>query len=160
MRNVSSYLVLLLVCSWMFFCSEVDAQEITVTGSWTLYIDSGDLQGGAGSDFNPTYESAVDQIGIEIKGKKTKDWRVDVSKVDSYWDSRLLLYVRRTSDGIGSGSISGGTSYQEVTDVDQEFFRGGKNRKNIDVQLMIDGVTVEIPTDTYTTTVYYTVIGL
>ena len=136
------------------------AQEITVTGSWTETIDVTDLQGGPGTDLVDTYESATDQIEVEIKGKKTKDWRVDVSKVDTNWHTDLVLSVKRTADGIGSGGISGGTSYQEVTSIDSEFFRGGKNRKNVTVQLRLSNMSANVPTDTYTTTVYYTVVGI
>jgi len=154
------YIMLFILLSFIGFKQGAQAQTITVTGNWSLIIGLSDLQGGAGSDFNPTYESAVDQIIIDIQGKKTTNWRVDVSKDDITWDSRMLLYVRRTSDGTGPGSISGGLTYQQITEVDQEFFRGGKNRQNIHVQLKLDGITVGIPTGTYTTTVYYTVIEI
>ncbi len=153
-------LKILLLISFIGFVQNIQAPEITVTGSWALTIGIGDLQGGPGSDFNSTYESAVDQIIIDIKGKKVADWRVYVSKVDITWDNRMLLYVRITDPGTGPGSLSGGSTYQQITDTDQEFFSGGKNRQNIEAQLQLDGMTVEIPQNTYTTTVYYTVIEI
>ena len=153
-------LKILLLISFMGFAQNTHAQEITVTGSWSLTIGLGDMQGGAGSDFNPTYESAADQINIDIKGKKIADWRVYVSKGDITWDNRMLLYVRITDPGTGPGSLSGGSTYQQITDTDQEFFSGGKNRQNIEVQLQLDGMTVEIPQGIYTTTVYYTVMEI
>jgi hypothetical protein len=85
---------------------------------------------------------------------------VDVKKSDTNWHANFQLYVRRTSDGSGSGSISGGTSYQEITDTDQSFFNGTLDRSNITGQLELTGVTVQIPVDTYTTTVYYTVVEI
>ena len=133
---------------------------ITVTGSWMLTISTGDLQGGAGSDLNPTYESATDQIIIDIGSGKNDYWRVDVSKIDFNWDSQMLLSVKRTSDGSGGGFISGGTNYLLITDTDQEFFNGFKKIDDIAIQLQLDGISLEIPEDTYSTTVYYTIYKL
>lgn len=160
--NALKKIFLILCISFLFlvFNIKAQAQEITVTGSWSLTIGLGDMQGGAGSDFNPTYESAADQISIDIKGKKVADWRVYVSKVDITWDNRMLLYVRITDPGTGPGSLSGGSTYQQITDTDQEFFSGGKNRQDIKAQLQLDDMTVEIPQNTYITTVYYTVIEI
>jgi hypothetical protein len=134
------------------------AVSISVTGSWFETIDETDLVGGAGSELKSTYESAADQISIDLLGAGQKGWRVDVRKVDTDWHAALGLYVRRTSDGVGKGQIAGGTSYQQVTDTYQEFFRGDHNRRNINVQLMLDGVSAELPCGNYLTTVYYTVV--
>lgn len=133
------------------------AQVITVTGSWDVTIDETDLQGGAGSDLNSTYTSAVNQLDIAIKGKKIKSWRVDVSKADVYWHALMELWIQRTGDGIGSGGIWEGLEYQEIMNGDEEFFYGGKNRKNVPIQLQLRGMTVQIPYDTYTTTIWFTV---
>lgn len=134
------------------------AVSIGVTGSWFETIDETDLVGGAGSDLRSTYESAADQVSIDLLGAGKKGWRVDVRKVDTDWHADLGLYVRRTSDGSGNGQIAGGTSYQQVTDTYQEFFRGDGNRRNVNVQLMLDGVSAELPCGNYLTTVYYTVV--
>lgn len=134
------------------------AGNLTLTGSWSETIDALDLQAGAGSDLIDTYESASNEISIQIVSPA--NWRVDVRKSDITWHSNFQLYVRRTSDGTGGGSISGGTTYQEVTDTDQSFFTGNKNRNSVDVQLRLTGVSIQIPPGTYTTTVYYTVVDL
>ena len=139
-------------------CLNIHAQDITVTGSWSETIDGTDLQFGAGSDLVDTYESQSDQIIIDVTGAIGKSWRVDVSKVDGNWHGNFHLYVRRTSDGTGSGSITGGTAYQEVTDTDQIFFEGSLDRPDVNVQLKLEGVSIQVPPDTYSTTVYYTVI--
>ena len=136
------------------------SQEITVTGEWSLAVDELDLTSGPGSDFGGTYESAANQLEIDIKGKKTTDWRVLVRKIDGNWYSGFILSVRITDTGSGPGSLIGGQTYQIITDSDQEFFRGGKNRNNIEAQLRVQGVTVSASPDVYTTTVYYTVEAL
>lgn len=137
------------------------AITITITGSWTKIIDETDLQGPPGSDLTYSYESSTNEIIIDIGNCGSKDsWGVDVKKLDGNWHSNFYLYVKRTSDGSGApGSKTlGGTSYQEVTDIDQAFFTGKGIRTGIAVQLKLDGVSVQIPIDTYTTTIYYTVI--
>jgi hypothetical protein len=144
---------------FVIFCSHIRAQDITVTGSWSETIDGSDLQSGAGSDLIDTYESQSDQIIIDITGAGMDSWRVDVSKVDGNWHGNFQLYVRRTSDGIGVGPINGGTTYQEVTDTDQSFFDSQQSRTDIHVQLKLEGVSIQIPPDTYSTTVYYTVVN-
>lgn len=134
------------------------AIRIRVSGSWAEYIDEADLQGPPGSDLISSYESASDQIEIDIRQTRS-NWSVDVRKVDTNWHSGLHLYVKRTSDGSGApgGSISSGTSYQEVTDTYQAFFSGYRQRSYINIQLRVDGVSIQIPPGTYDTTVYYTV---
>ena len=130
------------------------AVSISVTGSWFESIDATDLTGGAGSDLPSAYESAADQVSIQVVGAGNSDWCVDIHKVDTDWHGDLGLHVRRTSDGSGQGRISGGTSYQQVSDTHQEFFSGDHNRKNISVQLMLDGVSADLPCGDYLTTVY------
>ena len=134
------------------------AVSIGVTGDWFETIDAADLSGGAGSDLVSTHESSADQVSIDIGDAPTQSWRVDVRKVDTDWHGDLSLYVRRTSDGSGSGSIAGGTSYQQLTSTYQEFFSGGLDRSGIAVQLMLDGVSATMPCGSYLTTVYYTVV--
>jgi hypothetical protein len=134
------------------------AVSIRVSGSWFETVDETDLVGGAGSQLRSTIESAADQVSITLLGAGNSGWRVDVRKVDTDWHGDLGLYVRRTSDGSGSGQIAGGTSYQQVTDTYQEFFRGRKNRRDANVQLMLDGLSAELPCGNYLTTVYYTVV--
>ena len=131
--------------------------EVTVTGNWVETIDVIDLQGGAGSALNDTYESAVDQVVIDIKGKKVSDWILYVKRIDNTWNSDFRLSVRRTDDGIGSGPLIGGSTYQEITTTDKEFFRGGKNRRDIDAQLKLNLLADVVDTGIYDTTVMYTV---
>ena len=148
----------ILALIFILLYSEIYAQNIIVTGSWFLTIDTSYLQSGAGSDLTNPFESASAEIEIENKILNKKYWRVDVKKMDNNWHSNFNLYIRRTTDGTGKGWISGGTNYQEITDVDQSYFNGYSNRRNIGNQLKLDNVSVQIPSDTYTTTVYYTVI--
>jgi len=133
------------------------AISITVTGTWSELIDGMDLQGPPGSDLNNTYESSTTAIDIGITGAGSRPWRVNVRKVDILWPTSFTLYVRRTSDGSGSGSISGGNEYKEVIGVDNLFFSGNENRQGIKVQLKLSGVSAQIPLGNYLTTIIYTI---
>jgi len=131
---------------------------ITVTGTWIETIDQSDLAGGPGSDLASTYESPADQKTIDITSTDGHQWRADIRKIDTNWHSGCHLFVRRTTDGSGTGWIDGGTSYQEITDTYQSFFWGEEDRSGIHAQERLTGVSVQVPSDTYTTTVYYTVV--
>lgn len=136
-----------------------------ITGRWTIgNIDALSLTGGAGSDFVGSLESAINQIDISIT--KTTDpiahpWRMDIKRLDTIWAPGFRLYVRRTADGLGDGTIAGGTVYQEITEVDQSFFSGTGDRTKIELQLKLDGVQVaNMHVESYSTTIYYTVTEL
>lgn len=159
MKNTVRHIVLLLLFLLIFTGGICWAADIKSIGSWSETIDSLDLQAGPGSDLIGTYESASNQIKINVESTN-EYWRVDVRKSDTNWHSNFQLSVRRTSDGTGNSPVSGGTSYQEITDIDQSFFNGHRQRTDIDVQLKLTGISIQIPPDTYTTTVNYTVVEI
>lgn len=136
------------------------AISITAAGFWADIIDETDLVGGPGSNLIDTHESAADQVSIDITGTTgdSDAWRVDVKRLDTAWHADLHLHVQRTSGGSGSGSISGGASYQEIGDTYQSFFSGNGDRTGIDLQLKMTGVSVAVPAATYSSTVYYTIV--
>lgn len=134
------------------------AGDIYATGGWTRTIDASDLTAGAGSDLAASYESASDATDLETS--VAGNYRVDVRRNVGSWDGALSLYVKRTSDGTGSGSVSGGTAYQEVTITSQEFFTGSLSRTDVHVQYQVDGLSIDVDPDTYATMVSYTITDL
>ena len=153
-RYLLSALLPLLLCSGVCW-----AIVITVTGNWAETIDASDLQAGPGSDLFGTYESASN-VGVIDISSTAGNWALNVGKANTNWHANFHLYVKRTSNGSGSGTITGGTAYQEITDSDLPFFNGSDDRSGINVQLKLDGVAIQVPPDTYTTTVWYTVYDL
>lgn len=137
--------------------SIVFALSITVTGSWNETINEADLTGGAGTDLTSTYESAADEVSIDVGDTGATSWKVEQSRVDSNWHANFTLSIKRTADGTGEGTINGGQVYTEVDTTDKNFYTGQKNRMNVKCQLKLEGVSIQIPPDTYTTTIYYTV---
>jgi len=146
----------LVAAASLVYCALCWGITIAVTGSWSETIDASDLAAGAGSDLLSTYESPVDAMSIDISAT-AGNWGLDVKRIDSNWHGSLYLYAQRTSDGTGSGTITGGESYTEVTTTDQSFFSGNDDRSNVTVQLKLTGVSIQVPIDVYTTSIYYTV---
>ena len=119
-----------------------------------------DLVGGAGTDYANPFESDVDVVTMSISktATPTNGWRIDVRKTDTNWDPNLLLYVKRSSDGTGTGTITGGTVYQEITSTDTQLFTGEDDRSKVGLQYQIGGFSVNnVKVDTYETTIYITV---
>lgn len=150
-----------LVCLIVFISvmTVTHALDLLVTGSWSLSIDSTDLVSGAGSNLTAQYESATDQVTVDIFNSAGggDTWRVDISKSDISWNGSLLVYCKRTSSGSG-GSVAGGTTYLEVTDIDQQFFTGSDNVAGIGFQYKLDNVSVSIPPAVYSTSIVFTVV--
>ena len=139
-----------------------DAISIVVTGVWAEIVDKTDLQGEPGSSLHSTYESAADEVVIDITGTSgsSDNWRVDVRRSDTKWHEDLVLWVRRTGDGNGDGAISDGTIYQQVTTTDTELFSGSGDRTTIDIQEKLTGVSTQMLADDYATTLTYTVVDI
>lgn len=140
---------------------DLPAISINVLGGWSLVIDSGDVIAGAGGDLTSQYLSNADAITINVADAidDSDNWQIQVRKEDTLWHAALTLSILRTSDGAGTGTISGGNSlFLDLTAVDQFFFDGAGNRSIVDLQLRLSGVSVLIPSDNYSTVIYYTVI--
>jgi hypothetical protein len=134
------------------------AADITITGSWSRVIGAGDLTGGPGSNLTATYSSAANQIMMGVTSGAGLRWRVDVLRIDAQWHANFVLSIRRTSNGGGTGTIAGGTTYLQITTTSQTFVTGSGSRTGIALQERLGGVSVSIPVATYTTTIQYTVV--
>ena len=155
-------------CLLILTCPIQAQIQITVTGDWNFSIPSSDITE-AGSDLTGVYSSNSDEVLIDVfqailaDNNKDHYWRVDISKTDVDWDNNLVLYARRTTDGVPMVSIAkiaGGTSYQEITNLDTYFFRGVRSILDINVQYQIKGATLTLPAKTYSTVISYTVTQL
>jgi len=136
---------------------------VTVTGSWSETINESDLTAGPGSNLASEHQSASNEFSIRIQGfgssKKDPDsWRVDVRRSDATWHANLSVFVRRTANGSGNGTISGGAAYQTVTVTDQAFFQGSNDRSGIRAQAKVGGVSLSVPPNTYQTSIVFTIV--
>lgn len=135
--------------------------SISVTGAWYETIDKNDLIFGAGSDLQSTHTSVSGQVTIDISGATGPDdaWRVDIMKIDGSWNSLLHPWAMRTSDGNG-GSVNGGESFQEITNINTSFFSGAGDVTGIKIQLRMTGASIQIPPSSCSTVLYYTVVDI
>jgi len=137
-----------------------EAIDIVATGACSETIGASDLVGGAGTDLQGAYESSSDEVAISIINTSGNDdnWRVDVKRTDSTWHGDFKLWVKRTGDGSGGGTIAGGGAYQEVGTAYSGFFSGTGDRNDIRVQLKLSGVSVQVPPHAYSASITYTVV--
>jgi len=155
-------IIVLTAISLFLLSSSAEAViTITASGGWTTQVVSAtNLIAGAGSDLNSTYQSTAGITTINIAGCKNKSdtWRVDVSRVNATWDASLSVYVRRTSDGTGTGSITGGLTYIQVTTANTAFFNGAGDRTTVGVQYQVTGVSLNVPPSNNSTSVVFTIV--
>jgi len=153
--------ILITVSFLLLTTFDLSAISISVLGGWSLVIDSGDVVAGAGGDLTSQYLSNADAVTIDVADAidDSDNWQIQVHKEDTLWHAALTLGLLRTSDGAGTGTITGGNSlFLDLTAVDQFFFDGAGNRSTVNLQMRLSGVSVLIPSDNYSTTIYFTVI--
>lgn len=159
------YLLISLSISGCLIASQTAAHAIGITlagGSWGPTIGAGNLTAGAGSNLSTTYTSSADLLSLTISGATgdADNWRVDVHRNDAVWNPGLTVSVKRTSDGLGPGFISGGDVFLPVDATDSSFFTGAGNRSDISVQYRLGGVSLQVPPNTYSTTIVFTVVDI
>ena len=152
-----------LFLSWI--CVPAGAQlDIQVTGgSWWLTLDDTDLVGAPGSDLTDHYRSHKhDSVTTSIDVINTTGaWTVDVRRTGAL-PAGWKLKVKRTNSGTGgTGVITGGTTYMNISGGDRLFFQcvGGGDCTGIVIQYRLRNVTIGagLTAGTYTTTITYTV---
>ncbi|MGB8658038.1 MAG: hypothetical protein WCE90_09690 [Candidatus Zixiibacteriota bacterium] len=147
----------------LLFSTEVEPIDLSATGGWGETIDQSHLISGAGSNLADAYESLTNATTISVSGctGDTDNWRVEVSRIDQGgWYENLTIYVRRTSDGTGSGWVADGLSYIEVNSTGSQFFTGAGDRTNISIQYRLAGMSVMVPPENYSTTISFAVVDI
>ncbi len=132
------------------------AATIAAVGGWTETIDASDLVSGAGSNLQTDYYSSTSATTIDVAA--SGNYQVNVRRSDTNWSGDFTLYLKRASDGTGSGTISGGTSYLVVSPTDTELFTGSLDRTGVDVQYHLSGTSIDITPGTYSTTLTFTIV--
>jgi hypothetical protein len=147
----------------LLFLTEAEGIDISATGGWSETVNETDLISGAGSNLVDTYESNTNASTITISNciDDQDEWKLNVKRDDTGgWPISLILYVKRTSDGNGQGSVSGGLSYIEITTTDNQFFSGAGDRAGINLQYKLSGMSVGVTPANYNTTITFTVVDI
>jgi len=166
LSNICRITIILCIFCFAFAGIGYSQLDIRVSGRWRLTIDEDDMLGGAGSDLNSTYESNTDEVTLRIRNRNFKNWEywawhVDIHRVDGNWHSSFHLDIRRTGGGVGQGSLSGLTAYEEIDDnaaSPNPSFSGTYNYSSIPMQFRLRDVSLTIPPDDYDTTIVYTLV--
>jgi len=133
--------------------------SITSTAAGTAFTAA--LSGGAGTNLATPVSGPASDCLINIAGcsSNADNWRVDVKRNAGTMPAGISISVKRTGDGTGGGSISGGGAFQSVGTTDASFFSGAGNRTDVPVQVQLDGLSVTIPTSAgYTAALTFTVV--
>lgn len=126
------------------------------------------VEGAARKNIGRIYQTKNRSMRSKFKNVPAKidrmNWHIDVSKSDTTpvggWPAELELYVKRTSAGDPEGGITdgAGTTYQEITGVDTQFFNGSGNVSDINIQLKFEGISLETPEESYGTQITFTIV--
>jgi hypothetical protein len=154
MKQVIPNLLVVLI-SYVALSTPLLAADISIVGNWSETVDSSNLIAGAGSDLRSPIESKTSVAVINISNTEGSVWTVNVKKADLLWPTGTSLAVKRTADGSGFGSISGGTTYLRLTGNEQLIFSGAGDRSDIHIQLKLTGLSVDNPPDNYSTSITY-----
>ncbi|WP_228455591.1 hypothetical protein [Chryseobacterium potabilaquae] len=124
----------------------------------------------AGTNYTGTYESATNQVILTASvplllgnGKVSVHYEPNPT-----WNTSLILSAKRTNNGstiCALCTITGGTTYQTVTQTDIELFRiqavlALASYTGINIQLQLSGVSVTIPATTYNSKVVFTISAI
>jgi hypothetical protein len=125
-----------------------------------ILLGAADLTGRPGTNLVTNYNSATNQVLMDVTSGAGMPWRVDVLRIDSNWHASLTLSIRRTGTGSGTGTVTGGGSFLAITTASQTFVTGSGSRAGVQLQERIAGVSVSIGAGTFTTTIQYTVVDI
>ena len=160
---------IVLGCALMLICGIAQAQVVIVSVSnYREDVDENDLTVPleAGYDLEPMIETSASFNQLDVLNvAKSKDWKVSVSRRDVNWPGALTLSVKRTSTGtacMGCSGVNVGLSpstYIPLTAAEQNFIYGTGEVTGINIQMRIQGVSLTIDADTYSTEVIYTLYG-
>lgn len=148
--------ILRAVAALLLLRAASDAADLTSMGDWTETLTASTLASGAGSDLPNQLESIAGVTTLTITNAPGA-WSVRARRASSQWNNNFALFVRRTSGGSGSGSISGGEGYVEITGSDAEIFAGSESRSSISLQFKLTGLASNVAADTYLSSIIFTV---
>ena len=163
MNRVMHRRLLQLVLLWVApaFALHAQTAEISMTPT-TVWIPAISFVGLPGEDFAAGFESAANEYRISVgNANPAVDWRITVRRQDTTWHTGLTVEARRTGDGGGPGTVTGGTIgvYQTIGTTDAMLMEGRRNKNNIPIQLRAGGAfaSAGVPAGSYVTTVIYTI---
>ncbi|MDX8338300.1 hypothetical protein SLH46_03825 [Draconibacterium sp. IB214405] len=158
------YLILIVFC-----CSAVVTQaqglQISLTGMVT-FNETQLVISEAGEDIEGTITSNSGvQLSIESNNywdMKNEKWRIYVHKSNVEWNDGIKLEVKRegngeNTDNKGGTNIHDGTSYAEISDTPNYFFRGMGLIANIPLAFQLKDLSLTMGANDFETDVVFTI---
>ena len=149
--------------------SQANAQlVVSQQSNWQNELDATDLSipEEAGADLSSVIESSSNYNQLDILNvANSQNWKITVSKTDINWPGAFIPYVQRTGNGTPCGTCAGvntGTSvsgYLQITNLEQDFIFGGGEVTGIDLQFRIEGISLTVDADNYSTEITFTLYG-
>ncbi|KAA6183066.1 hypothetical protein F2Q65_16650 [Thiohalocapsa marina] len=133
------------------------AADLTLLGDWSKALGTQDLSGGAGTDFPAAFESSATQATIDVTNTGGAAWTLWVRQDQAMLPPAVGLSVRRSSDGSGQGSISGGSAYLTPDFQEQILCSGVGDRSGIGLQFRLSGISISQPPGSFGATLGYRV---
>jgi len=132
------------------------AADLISSGDWAETINASKLVSGAGSNLQSQLQSLAGVTTLTISNVSGA-WTLRARRSGGSWHGDVTLFVKRTSAGSGSGSVSGGDAFVELTGSDVEIFSGSDARSNVALQFKLTGLSVGISPANYLSSVIFTV---
>lgn len=142
------------LASLLSLCTVAVAADLTSSGDWFESVTSANLAGGAGS--NLTQPESVAGITTLTIANAPGVWRIKARRSGISWPSGCSIWIKRTSNGSGSGSISGGNAFIELGTTDVEIFNGSQNRNGVSLQFKVTGLSVNHPPGNLSSSIIFT----
>ncbi|MEI9894764.1 MAG: hypothetical protein WDN28_12975 [Chthoniobacter sp.] len=144
------------ILPWLALAGLAQGADLTSSGDWIQTITAAHLSSGAGSDLQAQFESVSGVTTLTV-ANASGAWSLRARRSGGQGHPDVTVYVKRTSGGGGSGSISGGTAYMELTTSDAEIFSGSEARSGISLQFKLTGLSRKVSPATYLSSIIFTV---
>ncbi|MDD2207650.1 MAG: hypothetical protein WCR88_09980 [Aminobacterium sp.] len=135
-----------------------EAMELIALGSWSSLVIGASASNGRGiRESDPSIVS----LGIINTRDQYALWNLEAKIVEgAQIPEGIQIWIRRTGNGMGTGWVRGGTSYQLLDPSGATLFTGAGDRSHITLQLKITGITPETPKGVYAPHIAFTVVDL
>lgn len=164
-----TYSALLAALAMLLATEDVHAQLLlSQTSTWREDVDAGDLSipDEAGADLNSTLETSANYNQLDILNMAdSQGWKITVSKQDINWPAAFLPFVQRTGNGFpcatcpGVNQFSSVSGYLQITNLEQDFIFGTGEVTDINLQFKIEGLSLTVDAQNYSTEVIFTIYG-
>lgn len=149
--------IILITTFALCLAATAKAGDLVSSGDWSETITAANLASGAGSDLTPQIESVSGVTTLTITNAPGA-WSIVARRSSTTWHADLAVSVKRVSDGSGTGTITGGSAYLELSGSDVEIFTGSDDRSDISLQLKLTGLSKDVAPDTYISSIVFTVL--